>query len=87
MTIKNIEKTASVVEKNINNNQLPLLIKRLAINNNLSIRLVSMDDNSLNITIDNNSFSIFLSNLNHFYLNNYFTLTNKNDGTYTLIIE
>lgn len=87
MTIKNIEKTASVVEKNINNNQLSLLIKRLAINNNLSIRLVSMDDNSLNITIDNNSFSIFLSNLNHFDLNNYFALTNKNDGTYTLIIE
>lgn len=87
MTIKNIEKTANVVEKNINNSQLPLLIKRLAINNNLSIRLISMDDNSLNVTIDNNSFSIFLSKLNHNDLNNYFTLTSKNNGTYTLIIE
>jgi len=87
MTIKNIEKTADVIEQNIVNDQISLLIKRLAINNNLSIRLVSMDDNSLNITIDNNAFSIFLSNLNYFDLNNYFNLTNKNNGTYTLIIE
>lgn len=87
MTIKNINKTADTIEENIDNDQLYLLIKRLAINNDFSIRLFSLDDNKIDISIDNNEFSILLSSLSYLDLMNYYSLTLKNNGQYTLIIE
>ncbi|MEA5018205.1 MAG: HAMP domain-containing sensor histidine kinase [Erysipelotrichaceae bacterium] len=86
-TIANIKKSADAIAKNLDNDNINLLIKRVAINNGLSIRLVSLNDKSLDISVENNSFSILLSRLNDTDIQNYYALTIKNNGEHTLIIE
>ncbi|MEA5026411.1 MAG: HAMP domain-containing sensor histidine kinase [Erysipelotrichaceae bacterium] len=87
MTIRNIKNTAEIIEDNLDNTSLSVLIRRLAINNDFSIRVISVSDNSLDYTVDNSSFSIFLSQLNTTDITNYYNLTLQNNGSYTLIIE
>ena len=87
MTIKNIKETADIIEDNLNNDSLTVLVKRLAINNDFSIRIVSISDTSMDTSIDNNTSSIFLSQLSSVELFKYYTLATQNNGSYTLIIE
>ena len=87
MTIKNIKETANIIEDNLSNDSLTVLVKRLAVNNDFSIRIVSVSNSSMDISIDNSNSSIFLSQLSSIDLFNYYTLTTQNNGSYTLIIE
>ena len=62
---ENLKQSASSIASNIESDELSVLMKKCAMDYDLSLRVISLDDSSLDITASNKVFDSYLGNLTY----------------------
>ena len=85
--VNNFKKSASGIETNLENEDLDLLMMQYSMDYDISLRLLSLEDASTDITSNNKSFNNYLRSLRDFDLYTLYLKAQEGKGSYSNVVE